>query len=115
MNVTFKQVEEPIRKMIAKEEFFELSKMYTSEEVVTTQFGHVTMTTTKKDVPKNITQKSELFFLLYQFGQYYLQLYPSKASGFLKYLAYLTKICDNFNAPALVKLKSALRKEYINH
>lgn len=113
--VLFKQVEEPIRKMIAKEEFFELSKMYTGEEVVTTQFGHVTMTTTKKDVPKDITQKSELFFLLYQFGQYYLQIYPSKASGFLEYLGYLTKICDNFTAPALVRLDSALRKEYINN
>ena len=60
--VFFKQVEEPIRKMIAKEKFFELSKMYMGEEVVTTQFGHVTMITTKKDVPKDITQKSELFF-----------------------------------------------------
>ena len=113
--ILFKQVDENIRKAIARDEYFDLSKMYTGEEITTTTFGHVTVTSTSKNVPKEITQKSELFYLLYQFGQYYLQKYPTKTSGYFEYLAFLTKICDNFNAKGLVKLDSALRKEYINN
>ena len=63
--VLFKRVTEDIRKLIGKNEFFPLAKMYTGEEITTTQLGHVTVTTTSKNVPKPITNKSELFYLLY--------------------------------------------------
>ena len=92
-----------------------MSKMYMGEEITTTQLGHVTMTTTSKNVPKPITNKSELFFLLYKFGQYYLQLYLEKASGFLEYLAFLTKVCDWFTVSALVELDNQISKEYVQH
>ena len=89
--------------------------MYTGEEITTSQIGHVTVTTTTKNVPKKITNKSELFYLLYNFGQYYLQLYPEKASSFLEYCAFLTKICDDFTAQSLVELDNQIRKEYVIH
>ena len=113
--VLFKRVTEDIRKLIGKNEFFPLAKMYTGEEITTTQLGHVTVTTTSKNVPKPITNKSELFYLLYNFGQYYLQLYPEKASGFLEYLAFLTKVCDCFTVSALVELDNQICKEYVQH
>ena len=65
--VLFKRVTEDICKLIGKNEFFPLAKMYTGEEITTTQLGHVTVTTTSKNVPKPITNKSELFLLLYNF------------------------------------------------
>ena len=113
--VLFKRVTEDICRLIGKNEFFPLAKMYTGEEITTTQLGHVTVTTTSKNVPKPISNKSELFYLLYNFGQYYLQLYPEKASGFLEYLAFLTKVCDRFTVSALVELDNQIRKETVQH
>ena len=113
--VLFKRVSDDIRRLIGRNEFFPLEKMYTGEEITTSQIGHVTVTTTTKNVPKKITNKSELFYLLYNFGQYYLQLYPEKASSFLEYCAFLTKICDDFTAQSLVELDNQIRKEYVIH
>ena len=67
--VLFKSVSDDIRRLIGRNEFFPLEKMYTGEEITTSQIGHVTVTTTTKNVPKKITNKSELFYLLYNFGQ----------------------------------------------
>ena len=113
--VLFKHVSDEIRRLIGKNEFFPLEKMYTGKEITTSQIGHVTVTTTTKNVPKKITNKSELFYLLYNFGQYYLQLYPEKASSFLEYCAFLTKICDDFTAQSLVELDNRIHKEYVIH
>ena len=113
--VLFNQVRPSIRKSIAKGEFFELNKMYTGTELTSTRVGNMVFTQETKDVPKEITQKSEIFFLLYQFGQFYLQIYPEKTVGFLEYLSFLTKMCDKMSFSALLELDSALRKEYISH
>ena len=113
--VLFKHITEDIHRLIGKNEFFPLAKMYTGEEITTTQLGHMTVTTMSKNVPKPMTNKSELFYLLYNFGQYYLQLYPEKASGFLEYLAFLTKVCDRFTVSALVELDNQIHIEYVQH
>ena len=113
--VLFKRVSADIQQLIGQNKFFPLEKMYTGDEITTSQIGHVTVTTTTKNVPKKITNKSELFYLLYNFGQYYLQLYPEKASSFLEYCAFLTKICDDFTAQSLVELDNLIRKEYVTH
>ena len=113
--VLFNQVRPTIRKSIAKGEFFELNKMYTGTELTSTRVGNMTFTQETKDVPKQITQKSEMFFLLYQFGQFYLQIYPEKTVSFLEYLSFLTKMCDKMTHSALLELDSALRKEYVSH
>ena len=113
--VLFNQIRPGVIKSIAKGEFFNLNKMYTGTELTSTKVGNVTFTTESKDVPKQITQKSEIFFLLYQFGQIYLQIYPEKAVSFLEYLSFLTKMCDKFHAQALLDLDSAIRKEYVKH
>ena len=63
--VLFKCVSAEIQRSIGKNEFFPLEKMYTGEEITTSQIEHVTVTTTTKNVPKKITNKSELFYLLY--------------------------------------------------
>ena len=113
--VLFKCVSAEIQHLIGKNEFFPLEKMNTGEEITTSQLVHVTVTTTTKNVPKRITNKSELFYLLYNFGQYYLQLYPEKASSFLEYCAFSTKICDDFTAQSLVELDNQICKEYVIH
>ena len=112
--VLFKSVNDDICRAIRRNKFFPLAKMYTGEEITTTQLGHVTVTTTK-NLAKTITKKSVLFFLLYNFGQFYLQLYPEKAAGFLEYLGFLTKVCDRFTVTALVELDNQIKKEYVQH
>ena len=113
--VLMKRVGDPISKQIGRNEFFPLVKMYTGEEVTTSQLGHVVVTTTTQNVPKQITKKAEFFFLLYNFGQYYLQLFLHKAASFLEYLAFLSKICENFTVSALVELDNQIRREYVQN
>ena len=58
--VLFKSVNDDIRRAIGRNEFFPLAKMYTGEEITTSQLGHMTVTTTTKNMAKTITKKSEL-------------------------------------------------------
>ena len=58
--VLMKRVDGNVRKAIGKNEYFPLSKMYTGEEVTISQIGHVTVTTTTSNAPKQISKKSEI-------------------------------------------------------
>ena len=113
-----------IRNSIAKDKFFEISKLYKCDEVVSTVLSApssgapgvtVTATTTSGASGKDPTTKSEIFYLLYQFGMFYLQLYPAKIAGFLEYLGFLTKEAKDFNVAGLLRLDNAIRSQYINH
>ena len=46
----------------------------------TTTVGNVIITTRSSNIPKVI--KKKIFFLLYQFRQYYQQIYPEKTTAF---------------------------------
>ena len=105
--VIHSQVPSELVEQIASNTFFDLAQMFSGEELTTTHVGNLEIKS--KGTPKQITKKSEIFFLLYQWGMYYLQLHPKKAAGFLKYLAYLTKYREPFHAQGLLKLDSALR------
>ena len=102
-----------VRNMIAKNEFLELSRMFNSEETVAANIGGFTIMSAANN--KSITKKSEVFYLLYQFGQYYLQVFPEKAIAFLEYLGFLTKYAASFSVQGLIKLDSALRTQYTAH
>ena len=108
--VMHSQIHNDIVNRIANNEFFDLQEMFSGEELTTASSSG-----TKAKTSKPITKKSEIFFLLYTFGMYYLQRFPHKAAGFLEYLAYLTKFGAPFNVPGLLKLDSALRVHYIKH
>ena len=108
--VMHSQIPNEIVNHIANNEFFDLQEMFSGEELTTAGSSG-----TKAKTTKPITKKSEIFFLLYTFGMYYLQRFLHKAAGFLEYLAYLTKFGAPFNVPGLLKLDSALRVHYIKH
>ena len=108
--VMHSQIPNEIVNHIANNKFFDLQEMFSGEELTTASSSG-----TKAKTVKPITKKSEIFFLLYTFGMYYLQRFPHKAAGFLEYLAYLTKFGAPFNVPGLLKLDSALRVHYIKH
>ena len=55
----------------------------------------------------------ELSQLLYEFGQFYLQLYSAKATAFLEYLTFLTKYGIVFSVLLLVKLDNNIRHFYV--
>ena len=80
--VMHSQVPSELVEQIGSNTFFELSQMFSGEELTTTQVGNLEIKS--KGNPKQITKKSEIFFLLYQWGMYYLQVYPEKAAGFLE-------------------------------
>ena len=109
--VMHSMVSNEIISQIANNEFFDLQEMFNGEELTTADGT----SSSKQKTCKPITKKQEIFFLLYTFGQYYLQIFPAKAAGFLEYLAYLTKYGAPFNVPGLLKLDSALRVHYIKH
>ena len=106
------QIPNDIIAKIASNKFFDLQEMFSGEELTTANTNGYK---TKNVNAKPISKKSEIFYLLYTFGMYYLQLFPQKAAGFLEYLAYLTKFGAPFNVLGLLKLDSALRVHYIKH
>ena len=55
----------------------------------------------------------ELLQLLYEFGQFYLQVYLAKATSFLEYLAFITKYGIVFSVPVLVNLDNNIRRFYV--
>ena len=50
--------------------------------------GYLSLSVHEQRQPKT---KAEVFSLLCNFGQFYLQIYPAKTAGFLEYLRYLTE------------------------
>ena len=113
-----------IRNSITKDKFFEIYKLYKCDKVISTVLSApslgapgvtITATTTSGASGKDPTTKSEIFYLLYQFGMFYLQLYPAKIAGFLEYLGFLTKEAKDFNVASLLRLDNAIRSQYINH
>ena len=110
--VMHSQIPNDIFAKIATNKFFDLQELFSGAELSTANANGYK---TKNVNAKPISKKSEIFYLLYTFGMYYLQLFPQKAAGFLEYLAYLTKFGAPFNVPGLLKLDSALRVHYIKH
>ena len=113
--VVLGEVNVSIRKSIARNEFVELTKMFTGEVIQETKIGNMVFTAKNEAGQKQISNKSDIFYLLYQFGMYYLQIYPEKGTAFLEYLAFLTKMGDKFHAQGLLKLDAALRTQYTSH
>ena len=89
--VMHSQIPNAIIAEIATNEFFDLQEMFSGEELTTANTNGYK---TKNVNAKPISKKSEIFYLLYTFGMYYLQLFPQKAAGFLEYLTYLQ--CTRF-------------------
>ena len=107
------QVPSELVEHLASNTFFDSAQMFSGEELTTTHMGNLEIKS--KGNAKTITKKLEIFFLLYQWGMYYLQLYPEKAAGYLEYLAYLTKYGEPFHAQGLLKLDFALRCQHVKH
>ena len=63
----------------------------------------------------NQKQKQRFFSLLYDFGQFYLQIYPAKTAGFLEYLHYLTENNSDMTVQGVLKLGTAIRQQYITY
>ena len=105
-----------IREKIARDQFFELAKMYTGEfkkqKRAPTLESHLKEFLVKEREP---SKKSEVFELLYRFGMFYLQVYPGKTASFLEYLHYLTTTGARFNVVGLMRLDSELRKLFLDH
>ena len=118
------QITPNICNQIAKDQYFKLAKMFKSDEVVSTVISAlpsgaagvtITATTTNANTGKEPTTKADIFYLLYQFGQFYLQVYPNKMAGFLEYLGFLTKECQNFSAAGLLHLDHQIHSQYMNN
>ena len=105
------------REKIAHNEFFELYKLYKPEEsskqyVGMNEEGYLSFSVHKPMQPKT---KAEVFSLLYDFGQFHLQMYPAKTVGFLEYLHYLMENTSNMMVQGVLKLGTAIRRQYINY
>ena len=100
--------------MIVKNEFVDLNRMFNGEETMSANIGGITITSSSVS-NKSITKKSEVFYLFYQFGQFYLQVFPEKAVSFLEYLGFLTKYTANFWVQGLIRLDAALHTQYTSH
>ena len=59
--------------------------------------------------------RPEFFALLYSFGQFNLQIFPSKGAAFLKYLMYLTKYASHYHISTLIKLDNSIRHFFVQH
>ena len=112
------KVEPKFRNNIARDEYFDLVKMFKAEDSrIDTPFvtnfqdaGVLTVNVPKSALPKS---KGDVFQLLYTFGQYYLQVYLGKAAGFLEYMAYLTSYSSEFTVQGLLKLDSEIHRLYV--
>ena len=114
------EVDTKFRGKIARDEFFELIKLYKIEDTrVDTPFvtnlqdaGLLTVNVPKSAQPKT---KGDYFQLLYAFGQFYLQIYPGKTASFLEYLSYMTTYASEFTVQGLMCLDNELRRLYIQN
>ena len=59
--------------------------------------------------------RPEFYALLYTFGQYYLQIFPSKTAAFLEYLSFLTVYASQFHMQMLIKLDNSIRHFFVHH
>ena len=98
--------------------------MYNNQETVSTVIAApangssgvtVTAHTTSAPTSKDPATKADFFYLLYQFGHFYLQVNPNKVAGFLEYLGFLTKECKEFSVAGISCLDCQIRSQYINH
>ena len=111
------RVDRRYREKIVQDEFFELYKLYKLEEsseqyVSMNEEGYLSFNVHKPTQPK---RKAEIFSLLYDFGQFYLQIYPAKTAGFLEYLHYLTENTSDMTVQGVLKLDTAIRWQYVNY
>ena len=109
------------REKVARDEFFELHHLYNVDDLETAnakqsrEEGAAVVPFQSGSTPKGAPRsRSELFQLLYSFGQYYLQCYPQKACGFLEYLAYISKYGQTYTVSTLVKLDNSIRRFFIH-
>ena len=110
------------REMIVKDQFFELRQLHRFQELSFSQHNIVPDMPSREAclltvaVPMKAAGPSmhpELFQLLYEFGQFYLQVYLAKATAFLEYLAFITKYGIVFSVPVLVNLDNNIRRFYV--
>ena len=113
-------VDPQCREKIGRDEFFKLHHLFNADDLEAgcarqsreegTSVVPFNAGASHKGAP---CSRSELFQLLYAFGQYYLQCYPQKACGFLEYLAYISKYGQTYSVPTLVKLDNSIRRFFI--
>ena len=110
------RVDRQHREKIACNEFFKLYKLHKPKESSEQYFGmneegYLSFNVHK---PTQHKTKAEVFSLLYDFGKFYLQMYPAKTAGFLEYLHYLMENTSNMMVQGILKLDTAIRRQHIN-
>ena len=116
-------VEPKCREMIGQNIFFELKALQKGSEieqqrvVVQNDDGETPAYYVVGSSPKShdLKTRPQLFYVLYSWGQFYLQCFPQKTAAFLEYLAFMTKYGVVYSVPTLVKLDNKIRQFYVQH